>query len=438
MLKVIRSHCSGIDIGSDKVFVSISDEDVKIFDTFTDSFKELVFYLQQHQVTSVAMEATGVYWYSLYEHLDGAHIEVCLVNGAHTKNVPGRKSDIQDCQWLHELHSYGLLRPSFIPDDLSRQLRAYTRLRDDHIGIGAMYINQMQKALISMNIRLSQVISQITGVSGLRIIEAILSGQRDPEQLAHLCVQQIQSRKRTEVVRSLEGHYKEEYLFALSQALKAYKFAIEQRNECDKQIEDLLNEVTNGLPEVNIETCKSINMPQMPRHNTPNIEGLHQKLVTLTEGHDAAQISGLTDASFMKLIAEVGTDLSKWATSAHFVSWLGLSPKIDASNKKKKHRRRKSKPVAGQIFREAVQSLAKSKYLALGAFYRRIKARRGTLVANVATARKLAIQYYNLMRFGVEFVETGIQQYQHKYEQYILQNIQRTVAKMGLKIVPID
>ena len=161
------------------------------------------------------MEATGVYWYSLYEHLYGAHIEVCLVNGAHTKNVPGRKSDIQDCQWLHELHSYGLLRPSFIPDELSRQLRTYTRLRDDHIGIGAMYINQMQKVLISMNIRLSQVISQITGVSGLRIIEAILSGQRDPEQLANLCVQQIQSRKRTEVVRSLEGHYKDEHLFAL-------------------------------------------------------------------------------------------------------------------------------------------------------------------------------------------------------------------------------
>ena len=438
MLKAIRSHCAGIDIGSDKVFVSVSDETVMIFETFTDSFKELVVYLQVHQVTSVAMEATGVYWYSLYEHLDGAGLEVYLVNGAHTKNVPGRKSDIQDCQWLHELHSYGLLRHSFIPDDLSRQLRVYTRLRDDHIGIGAMYINQMQKSLISMNIRLSQVISQITGVSGLRIIEAILAGQRDPEQLADLCVDQIKSRKRAEVVRSLEGHYKAEHLFALSQALKAYKFAVEQRHECDKQIEDMLNEVTNGLPDVDIEKCKTFNSPKTPRHNTPKIEGLHQKLVTLTEGHDAAQISGLTDASFMKLIAEVGTDLSKWATSAQFVSWLGLSPKVDSSNKTKKFRRRKSKPVAGQIFREAVQSLAKSKHLALGAFYRRIKARRGALVANVATARKLAIQFYNLMRYGVDFVETGVQQYQEKYDQYILQNIQRTVAKMGLKIVPID
>lgn len=437
-MNVLRTHCCGIDIGSDKVFVSVSNEVVKIFETFTDSFKDLVLYLQLHQVTSVAMEATGVYWYSLYEHLDSAGIEVYLVNGAHTKNVPGRKSDIQDCQWLHELHSYGLLRPSFIPDDLSRQLRIYTRLRDDHIGIGAMYINQMQKSLISMNIRLSQVISQITGVSGMRIIEAILAGQRNPEQLADLCVDQIKSRKRAEVVRSLEGHYKEEHLFALSQALKAYRFAIQQRLDCDKQIENLLTEVTKSLPKIDVDKCKSLNTPKAPRHNTPNIDDLHQKLVTLTNGHDVAQISGLTDASFMKLIAEVGTDLTKWATSAHFVSWLGLSPKVDSSNKTKKFRRRKSKPVAGQIFREVVQSLAKSKHLALGAFYRRIKARRGASVANVATARKLAIQFYNLMRYGVDFVESGVQQYQAKYDNYILQNIQRTVAKMGLKIVPID
>jgi transposase len=438
MLKVIRVRIAGIDIGSDKVFVSVSGQKVMIFETYTDSFKALVVYLQSHSIESVAMEATGVYWYALYELLDSAGIEVYLVNGAHVKNLPGRKSDIQDCQWLEELHSYGLLRPSFIPDDLTRQLRTYTRLRDDHIGIGGMYINQMQKALTSMNIRLHQVISQITGVSGLRIIEAILAGQRDREALADLCTSQINNRKREEVIRSLEGSYKEEHLFVLGQALKAYQFAVTQRQACEVQIEALLDKVTKDLPPPDADKCKTLDKPKTPRHNTPQIEDLHLKLVTLAKGNDVAQISGLSDASFLKLMAEVGTDLSKWTTASHFVSWLGLSPKIESSSKKKKRKKRLSKPVAGQIFREAVQSIAKSKYLALGAFYRRIKARRGALVANVATARKLAIQFYNLMRYGYTFVEQGIELYQQKFEQKLFQHLQRTAQLFGFNLVPVD
>lgn len=436
MMNLVHTHCAGIDIGSDELFVCVSrDLPVRIFSTFTRSYESLITHFKDHSISSVAMEATGNYWFSLYEQLDAASIEVYLVNSRHIKYVPGRKSDVQDCQWLQELHSYGLLRRSFIPDDLTRQLRTYTRLRDTHIDTATTCTHRMQKALTSMNIRLHQVISQITGVSGLRILEGILAGERNAEKLADLCVDQIRNTKREQVVLSLEGYYKKEHLFALLQALNGYKFAEAQRHECEQRIEQLLTEATQALTTPSEADCPSINKPKKSRHNTPQVDKLHNHLVTLSDGKDAAQITGLSDSSWLKIIGEVGTDLSKWPTSAQFVSWLGLSPKINKSSKRVKKARYTTKPRAGQIFREAAYSIANSKYLELGAFYRGIKARRGPSVANVATARKIAIRFYNLIQFGTQFVEQGIEQYQNKLKERLLKNTQRTAKILGYDLV---
>lgn len=275
-----------------------------------------------------------------------------LVNGGHAKNILGRKSDAQDCMWLRELHTYGLLRKSFIPEDNIRALRAYTRLYDDHIEMKSTHILHMQKALISMNIKRSQVISQITGVSGLKIIKAILAGERDTAKLAILCDKQILKNKYTEVVLSLEGHYKKEYLFALSQAVSGYTFYEDLCTQCEAEIQSLLEEMTKDLP-----TPQAMTPPRPIRHNVPKIDNLHTKLVTLTEGSDVARISGLSPVSFLKLMGEVGTNLSTFPTEKHFTSWAGLAPRKHQSGKLSKHKKN-AKTVVGQIFREAAQSFA--------------------------------------------------------------------------------
>ena len=429
----IHPHCAGIDIGAESVFIGIEDADVASFGTFTDDYLNAIAYLRQHNITAVAMEATGVYWITLFEMLEAAGIRVTLVNGKQVKYLPGRKSDVADCQWLQQMHSFGLLRPCFIPDEVTRQLRTYTRLRTDHLSMASSHIQHMHKALTLMNIKVQNVIAQLHGVSGLRILRAIVQGERNPQQLAELCESSILKSKRDRVVASLNGNFKAEHCFTLKQALSAYDFYQQQIAECDKQIEALLNDHTDDLP-----TPPTITPPKAIRHNAPRIDDLHTKLMKMTGGNDPSQITGLTDKTLLDLMAETGTHLQEhWASEKHFSSWLALSPSMHQSGKSNRRKRIKKNSRAGQIFREAALSIAASKHAALSAFYKRMKARKGFLHALKATARKIAVLYYRIMTKGLAYVERGIQHYQQRFKEQQVRLLQKRAKTLGLQLVPV-
>ncbi|MFZ1683730.1 MAG: IS110 family transposase [Candidatus Zixiibacteriota bacterium] len=433
-LPVLHPHAAGIDIGSESIFVSVDGVRVERFTTFTDSLRAAIAHLQLHGCITVAMEATGVYWVALHELLEEAGIIVCLVNGAHARNLPGRKSDVQDCQWLQQLHAYGLLRPSFIPPETIRRLRTYTRLRDDHIKQAAMHILHMQKSLDLMNLKIHLVLSKLSGESGMRMVRAILDGERDPERLLSLCATRIQRTKEREMRAALHGIYRDDHLFALRQAVECWDFYQRQLVACEAEIEQLLGEITRDMPP------PPTNSNAKPtRHHQPQIEDLHGKLMRLTNGDNPAMITGMSDATVMKVIAETGSDLQNhWTTSKHFVSWLGLSPTHQQSGKMRRVKTLRNRNRAGQLFREAAQSLAGSKYSALGGFYRRIKAKRGPKVAMKAVARKLAVLYYNVMVHGCQYVETGLERYQEQYEQSLQERLSKQARKLGFVLQPLS
>ena len=432
MLPTLNAHAGGIDAGSTKFFVATPDGVVTAFDSYTADLYRLREHLKTQVVTTVAIEATGVYWLCLYDILEEAGIEVCVVNGAHVKNLPGRKSDVQDCQWLQQLHAHGLLRGGFVPVEATRALRSYTRLREDHIRATAMQVQLMQKALDQLNVKLHTVISQIHGVSGLAIIRAILAGERNPAKLAALCDARILSKKRVAVERSLEGRWKPEHLFALRQALAGWEFCEAQIKECDAQIGRQLRELNAGKtpPPATPPPAKS------GRHHVPDIPDLHAQLLTLQDGRDATVLPGFTTTTWLKLVAEVGTDLSRWPTEKAFCSWLALSPGQNQTGQRQRRARRRPKTTAGQILRLAAQSVGKSSYLALGGFYRRLKARTNAAVATVATARKLAVLFYRAMRQGLQFVERGLEAYEHAYRRRQQRYLQRAAAELGLVLQP--
>ena len=321
-LNVVHPRAAGIDIGSEQIFVAVKGQSVRSFRTFTGSYHEAVEYLQREKVTTVAIEATGVYWIPLYDILEQAGIEVWLVNPYEVKNVPGRKSDVQDCQWLLQLHTFGLLRRCFVPEEAIREVRSYVRLRDDHIQMASSHILHMQKAFELMNIKLHAVISQLIGVSGRCIIEAILAGERRPEHLVRLCEKQILNHKADTVRRSLEGNYKQEYVFLLRQAYECWMFYQTKVHECDREIGQVLDRMTQHLDPPDHPSA-----PKPTRHHPVEVPDLHHKLLMVVAGGDPTPISGLTDESFLKAIAETGYDLARhWKTSSHFTSWLGLAP----------------------------------------------------------------------------------------------------------------
>ncbi len=433
MIDCILPGYGAIDIGQEKIFVACSGEEhVRSFGTFSADLELAAQYLLERQIKRVAMEATGVYWIPLHDLLESKGITVTVFNGAHARNLPGRKTDVQDCQWHGMLHSHGLLVGCFIPSEEIRQLRCYYRLREDHLGIAAEHIQHMQRALDLMNVRLHLVLSQLHGVSGLRVIKAILAGERDPVALSALCDAQILKQKRAEVVKSLRGHWQEHHLFALRQALESYEFCLRQMAACDREIEALLQRVTKDKPPQSPAPGQKI---KVVRHNAPQIENLHSLLITLSGGPDATRLPGISPLGFMKLIGETGTDLSRWKSAKHFTSWLGLSPGSAQSGKRRKRLPRK-KTVAGQIFREAVLSIAKSKHLALGAAYRRLRAAKGSPIAVVAIARKLAVLYYNLFTKGLAYVEEGVRQYEEKYRQQTLRYLEKTAKAFGFTLAP--
>jgi len=435
LMKRIRRNAGGIDIGAAQIFVGLEGSEVRSFETFTEGFYEARAYLLSQGTETVAMEATGVYWIILYEILESAGIDVWLVDGRQTKQVPGRKTDVKDCQWIQQLHSYGLLNRCFVPDQQVKALRSYQRMREDHIRTASMHVNHMQKALTEMNIRLKEVLSQIHGASGIAIIRAMLDGERDPEKLLALTHGSVRNKKPDLILKALEGHYHEAGLFALKQAYEGYQFYQAQIKACDGEIQRVMEEA-NGYheDERTKEYIDSAQKRKPIRHNKPDVDHLGGHLLKIFDGKDATVLPGITDYGWLQLYTEVGNDLTKWKSEKHFTSWLGLAPGQHRSGKMNKNRSKKGRPKAGQIFRQLAQSLIESKKIAVGAFGRRIKSKRGPSVAIKATARKLAVLYWRLMVKGLDYTEHGIKAYEEKMQLQKEKWVRKAANELGYQL----
>ena len=441
-LPVLDPQAAFVDVGSERMHVSIAGGSPEVFGATTGELHRLRDWVQERGVHSVAMEATGVYWLPLYGVLEAAGLRVLMVNGKHTRNLPGRKTDMQDCQWGATLHAHGLLRGGFVPPAHIRQLQDYLRLRQDHLTLAASHVQHMQKALERMNVKLHDVISNLVGVSGLAVVEAILAGERDTDRLLALCDRQIQKRKAAEVKEALRGTWSEEHLFALRQALESWRHYQSQIQACDQQIHAVLERLEAGLtppspaPEESGSKESIVARPKkQPGVNAPAIEGLEGLLVRLWGGKDLTVLPACTTYSMLQLIGEIGLDLSVWPTAKHFTAWLGLAPGSYQSGKRRRGTGRK-RNRAGRLLCVIVRSLARSKDTALGGFYRRMAARRGGLVAIIATARKLAVLIWQAMVKGLPFVEEGLKRYEARVLETKQRVVQSLAKQLGLTVLP--
>jgi transposase len=430
-LPVLDPKAAGIDVGSETLHVSIAGDTPNVFGTTTGQLHALRGWLKEHGVHSVAMEATGVYWLCAYEVLEQAGLDVLVVNGKHVKNLPGRKTDLKDCQWIATLHAHGLLRSGFVPPEHIRRLQDYLRLRADHVTLAASHVQHLQKALERMNVKLHDVISSVVGVSGLKVIRAILAGQRDPLTLLGLCDVQIQKKKADAVKEALRGTWKAEHLFALQQALELWECYQQKIAACDQRIATVLRELAG--PEPQNGAPKAGGKPGGP--NTPQIENLHAMLVRLCGDKDATVLPGLADHTLLSLVGEVGTDLSRWKSEKHFTAWCGLPPGSKQSGKRRGNTARQ-RNRAGRLFCVMARSVGRSVDKALGGFYRRLKGRRGGLVANQALARKLAVLFWRLMVHGKDYVEEGLKQYETKVAETEARWLRKLAKKHGMVLLP--
>ena len=433
-LPVINLHAAAIDVGSEHFHLSIAGDQPVVYGTVTDELHRLRDDLKAQGVKTLALEATGVYWLYAYTVLEEAGIEVIVVNGRHVRNLPGRKTDMADCQWLATLHAHGLLRGGFVPPPAIRRLQDFQRLRADHIIGASGQVQKMQQALERMNIKFHDVISDLDGVSGLKVVRAIVDGERNPEILLGLCDKQIQKKKAQRVVQSLRGTWAHEHLFALRQALAAWEFYKRLIAECDTQIEVVLKELAGPEPE-RAQDGPPASAGKPPGKNAPQIEQLHQLLVRLCGGRDVRAIAGIGDNLLLQLLSETGSDLRAWPSEKHFVCWLGLTPGSQQSGKRKGSVKRQ-RNRAGRIFCAGARSLVLSVDKALGGFYRRLAARKGGLVAMKALARKMAALYYRVLRYGLAYAERGLKAYEQKYQESQRRLLAKLAAKQGFQLVP--
>jgi transposase len=432
-LNRVHPQAAGIDIGASEHWVSIPSEldpePVRKFSCFTADLYAIAQWLKSRGITTVAMESTGVYWIPLFQILETSGLQVRLVNAHFVKTVPGRKSDVLDCQWLQKLHSYGLLSGSFRPDDQVCVFRSYIRQRDRLTKSASVHIQRMQKALTEMNVQLHRVVSDITGVTGMAIIRAIVSGERDPQRLAALKDPRTK-RSTEEIAAALVGDYRVEHLFVLKQELNLYDMYQQQIQQCDHQIEQCLSEFDSQSDEPLPPRPKG----KKPSRNAPNFD-LRSHLYRIS-GMDFTQIDGLEALTVQAIISEVGLDPTRFPTSKHFTSWLGICPGSKISGGKiLSSKTRNVVNRASNAFRIAAQSLANSQ-TALGGFYRRIRTRSGAPIAITATAHKLARIFYHLWTTGEDFVDTGAEAYEQQYQQRVFKHLKQRAKKMGFDLVP--
>ena len=437
-LTIVHPHAAGIDVGNQEHYVAIPPDrgapSVRSFGCFTADLHELAKWLQQHRIETVVMQSTGVYWLPLYEILEQYGIRVWVVNARHTKNLPGRKSDIQECQWLPQWHTYGLLNNSFQPSEQIRTVRTYWRQRGVHVTEAGMCVQRMRKALTQMNLQLANAISDITGLTGMRILKAILAGERDPHKLAAFRDRRIQASRET-VAKSLEGHWREDQLFILKQEMDSYEKRQQQIAECDERLQQELAKIPPppSGPAPREKTDHPGLVRRKPRDNEPTFD-LAGELVRIT-GVDLTQIDGIRVMTAQTVISEIGLDLSKWKTEAHFVSWLGLCPKNETSGGKILDRRsRKVVHRAATAFRLAACTLLRSQSY-LGSQYRRLRTRLGAPKAITAMANKLARLVYRVLKFGTEYVDKGMQYYEQRFREQEILRLARKAQRFGCELV---
>jgi transposase len=433
-LPQIRGNAAGMDIGASEIWVDVGSKDpepVQKFETFTFDLKRMADWMKACGIETVAMESTGVFWIPACQILEARGIEVFLVNARHAKNVSGRKTDMLDCQWLRLLHSYGLLSASFRPAAEIGVLRSYLRHRQMLIQYAAGHVQHMQKAMTVMNLQLHHVISDITGWTGMQIIRAIVNGERDRQRLAALRDVRTKADEAT-IAKSLEGDYRTEHVFALRQSLELFDAYQKQLQECDAQIEAYLRSLDGKANPA--EELKASRREKKKRRNQPAFN-IREEAFRIT-GVDLTQIDGISESAALALIGEIGTNMNRWETEKHFASWLALCPNNKISGGKILQRStRKTANRARDILRLCSQSLMKSRS-ALGAFCRRMCARLGKPKGIIATAHKLALLIYRLMRFGRGYVDIGQERYQQQYNDRVLKHLARKAHDLGFKLVP--
>lgn len=435
-LECIEPNAAGIDVGAREIYVAVArdrdPEPVRCFSTFTEELRAIAAWLKRCGVASVAMESTGVYWIPLYEVLEEAGLRVCLVNSRHVKHVPGRKTDVSDCQWLQYLHSVGLLRGSFRPEAAICALRALSRHRSNLVEVAAVHVQHMQKALTQMNLQIHHVLSDITGKSGLAIVDAILAGKRDPEQLAKLADGRIHAERET-VIKSLVGNYRSEHLFTLRQSLEAYRHYQKMLVDCDREIEQRMGQLPNqpngGQP---LEGNKRGKRRKNQFHFDMGKE-LYRVL-----GTDLTAVPGLSALTVHTLVTEIGTDFGRFPNAAAFTSWLTLCPGSKKSGGKVlSSKTRKSNSRLAAALRLAAQTLHKS-HSYLGGYYRRMRARLGAPQAITAAAHKLARIVYHLISTRTAYDENVFAQEEQKQTIRHQHRLHKQALALGFQLVPIS
>jgi transposase len=446
-LDVVHPHAAGIDVGNSMHYVAVrpdrDPDSVRRFDCFTADLHRLADWLQHCGVTTVAMQSTGVYWIPLYEILDARGFEVYLVNARHTKNLPGRKSDVQESQWLLKLHTYGLLRNSFHPPAEIRIVRTYWRQRGDHVHGVSTCIQRMQKVLTQMNIQLANVISDLSGWTGQRIVRAILAGERDPETLAALSHPGIHATRQT-IARSLEGTWQPDLVFVLQQEVAMYDAYLQRIAECDAELERHLKSVADkradtapdGEPSPTTPRERLLSGPKRRRKagsHAPQFD-LGGELHRIS-GVDLTRIDGIDVGVAQTVISEVGVDMTRWKTEAHFASWLGLCPdnRITGGKVIRKGTRHVVNRAATALRIAATTLLRSQSYL--GAQYRRLRGKLGAPKAITAMAHKLARLVYRLLKWGHEYVDKGLMYYEERHREQQVQLLKKRAAKLGLQLV---
>ena len=435
-LEVVHPDAAGIDIGNESHYVAVpparDSQPVRRFGCTTAELKEMTDWLKQCRIRTVAMQSTGVYWIAVYDILEEAGFEVYLVNARETKNLPGRKSDVQESQWLMKLHTYGLLRNSFRPSQEIRTMRTYWRQRNDLVRSAGRHIQRMQKALTQMNIQLANVLSDLSGMSGQAIIRAVLEGERDPHELAALCNWRVKA-SQEEIARSLQGNWQEDLLFVLQQEQDGYEFCQKQMADCDRRLQQYLQQREDRSQGASPPEEKRKERLKKKKGNKPQFD-LREELFRMV-GTDLTRIDSIDVMTAMTIISEAGWDMSKWKTEDHFVSWLRLCPDNKVSGDKVigKGRLPTNNRVSLALKMAASSLRASNTYL--GAQFRRLRTRLGAPVAIKAMAAKLARLVYRMLRHGLQFVDQGAEFYETQHRKLQINHLKWKAANLGFRII---
>jgi len=452
--KVIHPHAAGIDIGATEHCVAVPPDavpagasNVRTFGCFTENIDEMVEWLKASGVDTVAMQSTGVYWIVPFQKLEAAGIKAVMVNAHMLKLVPGRKTDVQECQWIQQLHTYGLLSASFRPDDGICRLRTLVRHRANLVSSGAEYILHMQKALTQMNIQLHHAVSHLTGETGLRILRAILRGERDPEKLVQLRDPQISRSTQPEMIKALKGDWRPELLFVLEQSLRGWEFCQEQMKQCDERIEDQLKQLPSATVPSAAEQAKSAPDPLASSAPRPKAKQSHKRNeperdlrpeLTRICGIDLTAAHGLRLLTVLTLVSETGVDMGKWRSAKAFTSWLGLNPNNKVSGGRiLSSRTRKVVNRVAIALRMGAVGVAETQTW-LGSFHRRMRGRLGPAGANTATARKLATVVYHLLKTKEPFIDRDLLVYEARVFRHKLARIKHQAKTLGYELVQIN